>query len=131
MQRRFTKRVIGLSNLDYEERLRKIKLPSLEYRRLRGDMIEVYKIVHKIYDPCTTQTLLTPSGEDITRGHKYKLTKTFTNMRSYQKFFTSRVTNEWNKLPPEAVSASSLNAFKHLLDNHMEKHWYSTELSEL
>jgi hypothetical protein len=34
-----------MKNLNYEERLRKLKLPTLEYRRVRGDMIETYKII--------------------------------------------------------------------------------------
>ena len=32
-----------LHGLEYEERLRKAKLPNMQYRRARGDMIEVYK----------------------------------------------------------------------------------------
>ena len=28
-----------------------LKLPTLKYRRLRGDMIEVFKMTHNIYDP--------------------------------------------------------------------------------
>ena len=59
IQRRFTKRISGCKDLSYEERLRHLGLPSLEYRRIRGNMIEVYKILHEIYDPGTTNTLLT------------------------------------------------------------------------
>jgi hypothetical protein len=44
VQRRFTKKVIGMSNLEYSDRLEALHLPSLEYRRLRGDLIEVYKM---------------------------------------------------------------------------------------
>jgi len=29
--------------LSYKERLLKLKLPTLKYRRMRGDMIEVFK----------------------------------------------------------------------------------------
>ena len=112
VQRRFTKKIIGCSSLDYEERLKELNLPSLEYRRVRGDLIEVYKILHHLYDPCTTQSLLTLSQQEITRRHEYKLTKKFTNTRLYQSFFTNRIINRWNKLPAEAVSASKLNAFK-------------------
>ncbi|KAL8565635.1 hypothetical protein ACOMHN_063466 [Nucella lapillus] len=39
VQRRYTKRIIGLGIQDYESRLRKLRLPSLEYKRARGDMI--------------------------------------------------------------------------------------------
>jgi len=37
-------------HLSYIERLRQLKLPTLKYRRLRGDMIKVFKIVHNFYD---------------------------------------------------------------------------------
>ena len=37
--------------MSYMDRLQRLKLPTLKYRRLRGDMIEVFKITHEIYDP--------------------------------------------------------------------------------
>ena len=48
VQRRATKIIPTLKNLAYPERLKKLKLPKLAYRRARGDMIEVYKIVNGI-----------------------------------------------------------------------------------
>ena len=42
VQRRATTLVSSLKNLEYEDRLRKLKLPTLKYRRLRGDMIETH-----------------------------------------------------------------------------------------
>ena len=50
VQRRASKLVPTLKNLTYEERLRKLGLPTLAYRRARGDMIETYKILSGIYD---------------------------------------------------------------------------------
>ena len=47
VQRRATRLVKALSGLTYQERLLEIGLPSLEYRRLRADVIEVYKITSK------------------------------------------------------------------------------------
>ena len=44
VQKRATKLVITVKKLCYEERLRKLKLPTLKYRRIRGDVIELYKI---------------------------------------------------------------------------------------
>ena len=46
VQRRATKMVPGLHNLSHEERLRRMDLPSLLYRQLRGDVIETYKYLH-------------------------------------------------------------------------------------
>ena len=54
VQRKFTRRINGMSGLEYENRLRILKLPSLEFRRKRGDMIETYKILHGCYDTVTT-----------------------------------------------------------------------------
>jgi len=45
-----TKLIISLKHLPYIERLKQLKLPTLKYRRLRGDMIEVFKIVKNYYD---------------------------------------------------------------------------------
>ena len=44
IQKDFTRKIEGLNGLDYSERLRKLNLPSLEFRRIRGDLIETYKI---------------------------------------------------------------------------------------
>ena len=52
VQKRATnyKQIPEMKNLNYEERLRKLKLPTLGYRRVRGDMIEMYKIIKGKYD---------------------------------------------------------------------------------
>ena len=46
VQHRITKLVPGFQDLPYEERCRRLKLPSLKDRRRRGDLIEVYKILN-------------------------------------------------------------------------------------
>ena len=43
VQIRATKLVDGMSDMEYEDRLKLLKLPTLRYRRERGDMIEIYK----------------------------------------------------------------------------------------
>ena len=45
VQRRSTKMIENIKYLSYQERLRYLDLPSLLHRRLRGDMIETYKII--------------------------------------------------------------------------------------
>ena len=46
IQRRATKIVVGLHDESYEDRLKALKLPSLVYRRRRGDMIQMFKIMN-------------------------------------------------------------------------------------
>jgi len=47
---RATKLIRGLSSCSYQERLRALELPTLHYRQLRGDMIQLYKYVNNKYD---------------------------------------------------------------------------------
>ena len=50
IQKRATKLVIKLKNKSHMDRLTYLNLPTVKYRRLRGDMIEVFKITHNICD---------------------------------------------------------------------------------
>ena len=120
IQRNFTKKIKGMREKSYEERLAKLKLPSLQYRRLRGDLIEVYKIIHEIYDPVTTKSLFTKvSSNSVTRKtNSLNLTKKRTNKNAYKYFFTNRINNVWNSLPNDIVNAKSLNIFKNKIDSH-------------
>jgi len=42
-----------------------LKLPTLKYRRLRGDVIEVFKITHNIYDPEVSPELSSGIIQDL------------------------------------------------------------------
>ena len=56
VQRRATKLINGMSEMSYPDRLRKLKLPTLAYRRIRGDMIELYKLICMEITTGTRQT---------------------------------------------------------------------------
>ena len=120
IQRHFTKKIVGLNGLSYKERLTILKLPSLSYRRLRGDLIETYKIVNSIYDPVTTQSLLTrvPDKSITRKTNSFNLTKIRANKNPFKYFFTNRINNVWNSLPNQIVDARNLNIFKNRLDSH-------------
>ena len=130
VQRHFTKVIIGMKDLDYSQRLEQLNLPSLEFRRLRGDMIEVYKILHEKYDPETTSTLLTlTSSNSSTRSNDFKLVKIRPNTDRFKYFFTNRVVNPWNNLPKEIVNASNVNTFKNHIDLHFSEILYQTNFN--
>ena len=101
VQRRATKQLPGMKNIPYEERLQRLKLPTLAYRRTRGDMIEVYKLLHGKYDMF--------------------LERACTNVR--KESFSLRVTRSWNDLPEVVVTAPSVNSFK----NRLDRHWSTEE----
>jgi len=69
---RATKLVLTVKHLTFKERLVQLKLPTLKYRRLRGDIIEVFKILTDKYD--TNVTFSFKKHQDCrTRGHNLKL----------------------------------------------------------
>lgn len=123
VQRWATKLVPGIEELTYEERLKKLKLPSLVYRRARGDMIEVYKYLHNIYK--VDASFLPLDTDSITRGHSLKIKKARSVGQTRQHFFSQRVVNPWNSLPEEIVQAPTLNMFKSRLDSFWHEFIYS------
>ena len=90
VQRRATRLVPNIRNNEYPERLEKLKLPSLAYRRSRRDMIEVYKYTHYTYKVSDQ-----PVEVEIrtTRSHSYKLLKKSSSTSQRQKFLSVRVVN--------------------------------------
>ena len=115
VQRRATKLVPGLRNVSYEERLRRLRLPSLQYRRRRGDMILLFRIMHGL--TCLKKAdFFEDPRTDRTRGHSLRVAKPSAVTRVRRNHFSIRAVNDWNSLPEEVVSASSVNAFKNSLD---------------
>jgi endonuclease/exonuclease/phosphatase family metal-dependent hydrolase len=127
VQRRGTKLVPGLQHLEYEERLKVLKLPSLEYRRVRGDIIEMYKYTHGSYKVETPWLHFDASSR--TRGHTLKLKKLSCATEKRRHVFSYRTTNIWNALPQEVVDAPSVDALKGRIDKHLSKLCYSTRIS--
>ena len=124
VQRRATRILLpSIKDLPYPERLQQLQLPTLAYRRLRADLILMYKLTHNlvIMDTNTyckqckhNSNMLTPSHSHTTRGHNYKY-QILHHQGVRSRFFTSRSTTQWNKLHTDTVNASSVNIFKRKL----------------
>jgi len=71
-KRAIIKLVINFKKIPYKDRLMHLKLPTLKYKRLRGDMIEAFKITHNLYD-LEVSPKLRYYPKSNTRGNKYKL----------------------------------------------------------
>ena len=105
-----------IENLPYEIRLKELQLPTLKFRRIRGDMIEVYKIVSGIYDSSASVTPVYTNSQAC--GHQYKLLQNHI-IYDLRKFaFRNRVIQSWNSLTQESVLTDSLNIFKNGLDSY-------------
>ena len=119
IQRMTTKLVHGYRKLTYEERLRRLGLTTLQQPRLRGDLIETYKIVTGKERIETKNFFTFHANKYNTRGHCYKLETKRSRLKLRRNFFSQRVVAPWNKLPESVVTAESVNAFK----NRLNKEW--------
>ena len=116
-----TRLVRSCKNLSYPERLRKLGLPTLEYRRLRADIVQVYNILNDI-DKVDRTKLFSLASYGQMPGHPMKLYKERLRLNARANSFNNRVGNTWNKLPEDVVMAPSLNAFKLQLNKHWSRH---------
>ena len=106
VQRQATKLISSIRELPYPARLERLGLPSLEHRRLRGDMIDTYNYVHRIYK--TEKNKLEIPKDAGTRGNAMKLFPHHTHCDT-RKHFSERITKTCNSLPDEVVLAPSIN----------------------
>ena len=121
VQRRATKLIKSIKDKAYPDRLRILNLDSLQFRRRRNDIIQVFRIIRKI-DKLHLSSFFTLHTQVATRGHELKLAKprALTNCRL--KSFSHRVVNDWNNLKPETIKCTTLNAFKNALSREWKNH---------
>lgn len=124
VQKRATKMVPGTKGMEYEERLRFLELPTLVYRRHRGDLIEMYKMLNGLYDADVLPPIQLRSDvvERPNRGHSKQIFITRSNTDLRANYFTKRVAPVWNGLTEDIVSAVSVDSFKNKLDELWEDH---------
>ena len=123
IQRRATKMIPKLRDLSYEERLKECGLTTLETRRLRGDQIEVFKILNG-YENIARNMFFSLNKDSRTRGHEVKLAKDQCRLDIRKHSFSQRTINEWNKLSTDCVTASSVNMFKNKVDTYLRRAGY-------
>ena len=100
----------------YGQRLNSLGWSTLESRRLRGDMIQVFKFI-KGFDITAPNTFFNMSTTGF-RGHEFKLYKKAfsTNLGKFS--FSNRIFDGWNSLPQHIVSSNTVKTFKIRLDQH-------------
>ena len=128
----------GIGNFKYPESLRQLDLPTLAYRRNRGDMIATYKLLSGLYDEQVTLQLdMATIGQHHTRGNSRKLTLCgslhFTSLQvrfrfsfifdlGYESIVSLTELLTWNSLPDNVILADNVNQYKNRLDKHWKMH---------
>ena len=113
----------GLSGT-YEEKLKAVGLTTLCERRVRGDMIQTYKILHGIDDvdagtwfsrvsefhQKTRQAVSVESDGHV--EEEMTLLKPKARLDVRRNFFSCRVVDPWNCLPTKVQGSADVDSFK-------------------
>ena len=106
-----------MKSMEYEERLQKLDLPTLQHRRERGDMIQVWKHFHS-YDQSTLSSNFKPLPRT---NQKTPFQLTWNRPKDgtpgiQRNSFYFRIAKAWNQLLTYVVDSESINTFKARLD---------------
>ena len=128
---RATKFIPGCSNLSYPERLKKLKLPTLAYRRTRGDMIQVFKLLKaeqgeggydnslpELFKQKHTDSEGTVQTRRSNDKNNLPIVRFEKGIRQHN--FTIRVRNIWNSLPSQVRNSKNVKTFEKALDTHWQ-----------
>ena len=108
MQRQYTRLIEGVGILPYRERLEKLRLTTLLERRMRGDIIETFKILSGLANYGSQLFNISRSG--------YKLKYVSQKGKINEDFLPNRVVNYWNKISDHVKDAQSIESFKNRLE---------------
>ena len=116
VQSKATALVYGLKKLNSEERRKKLELMTLEQRRDRGDLIEVFKMLKGM-------TRINPNQfwevREARGGPRLVKEMAANGRKQRHNFFSYRVIQKWNLLPAEIKMAPSLDSFKNRMDERI------------
>ena len=116
------KKIAGLSNMNYWERLASLKLMSLQRRRERYIIIQMWKLLHKItpndvnfqfsHRPRLSWKAVVPSWEIHSRA---------ANRNVYDNSFAVVGPQLWNTLPVALNTIQTRDTFKYRLSHFLSK----------
>ena len=121
VQKRAVRMMKDLGGGSYEDKLKELDLFSLEKRRIRGDMITVFRIV-KGFDKVDSSKFF--RFRNLTwpnRCHSMQIVKQQFRTDVRKHFFSQRIINFWNRLPASVVDSKSITSFKSNLDRYFEE----------
>ena len=128
IQERLIKMLSDVRGDTYEEKLNDAGLTTLKERRVRGDVIQTFKVpkgfsnvdqtkwFQTIPDNARpTREISTVEGEKVVKTESVLVIER-ARLETRKKFFAIRAAKEWNKLPELVKNRTSVNAFKAAYD---------------
>lgn len=111
VQKRMCKMISSISQMTYRNQLRKLNILSLKARRLRFQLISVFKIYRQF---CCVRFIdfFSLVKYKKTRGHTLTINHKHSNHNYRLHFFTISILDMWNKLPQDVVDSPDLSCFK-------------------
>ena len=114
IQHRATKIAHSLKGQNYEKRCQILQLTTLNERRMRGDLIQKFKIEKKLDEIEWSFEPVTGIARGGHRGYLRREIVSTCDQRHH--FFNNRIASAWNELPNEIIAATTVNSFKNQLD---------------
>ena len=108
VQRRASRLSRDLGIEPYTIRLTSLGLPTLQFKRDRANMLQVFKILNG-YEDTDYSRFFTLSSTGL-RGHRLKLFKERNRLLLSKQIFTQHVVDSWNNIPDNVVKATLLRA---------------------
>ena len=121
VQRSYTKKAFlrcSISFSSYHDRLSKLSLQTLEYRRLVYDLVYLFKIIRGMSDLRFSDYFVERNVPYTLRGSKFKIDAIVKfKTTQFQHSFFNRLPPVWNALPNDITSEQNINSFKRKLRN--------------
>ena len=122
VQRNFTSKIIGYSEFDYWTRLKLLHLHSLQRRRERYIIIQMFKILHKINpNDLNIQFTTTERKGVLAIIPPFPKAASTKNTTLYEDSFAVMGPKLWNLLPIETRDLAKLESFKVSLSKFLDQ----------
>ena len=122
VQRYFSNRIPGCTYLPYKQRLARLSIESLQFRRTISDLVYLFSIVSGTHT-ISLSPYFCHVPPSVTRGHNLKLELPTTNFCTTKQNFLSRCIPIWNRLPLSILSSASKSVFRKKLSEYLTDPW--------
>ena len=110
----------GMRSLIYREKLTRLKLKSLQARRIKHQLCFMFKMKRRLIDLCF-ENFFQENTYNRTRGNLYKLVLPMSKTKYRHNFFVCSIVRHWNKLNSSDINVTSIKLFQNKIDNYLKR----------